>query len=383
MIDHPVFRRFAPYRKDHEDWLGAKFAVNHREGQPGLDEGLFEWMSMLQAVLRADQRFVMLELGAGFGRWGIFAALAAKAVGIPDIRVSLIEAEPQHARWAAESVRLNGLEREVTLIEAAISNNSERVLFMIDPAKTYDEAFKFGGAVANDDAVASSSSSNTYFGYPVYRVGGNEQIYVPAVTLGEVMEGLDRVDLIDADLQGAEAELLDWMDLLTSKVRMIHLGTHSVEVEAALRNAFQRWGWICQWDFSLMGERQTPFGPVNFGDGVQTWINPELYHGASSEPEAPSAADAGGTNELEALVKKLQDSLSGVQAVALATADRLETLQAQYDVLCERIDTLTKGVETWLLPTLARHDAAIARRHPLLRPLGATLGSLVKRWVGN
>ena len=190
MIDHPVFRRFAPYRKDHEDWLGAKFAVNHHEGQPGLNEGLFEWMSMLQAVLRAGDRFIMLELGAGFGRWGIFAALAAKAVGIPDIRVRLIEAEPQHARWAAESVRLNGLEREVTLIEAAISNSSERVLFMIDPAKTYDEAFKTGGALAADGAAAFSPSADTYFGYPVYRGEGDGQIHVPAVTLEKVMEGL-------------------------------------------------------------------------------------------------------------------------------------------------------------------------------------------------
>ena len=159
------------------------------------------------------------------------------------------------------------------------------------------------------------------------------------------------------------------MHLLTSKVRMIHLGTHSVEVEAALRNAFQRWGWICQWDFSLMGERQTPFGTVYFEDGVQAWINPELCHGVSYETNPTSAAAAGETNELEARMMKLRDSLSGAQASALATADRLETLQAQHDALGDQIDTLTKGVETWLLPTLDRHSAAIARQRPLRHSL--------------
>ena len=43
------------------------------------------------------------------------------------------------------------------------------------------------------------------------------QIYVPPVTIEKAMEGLDLVDLIDADIQGAEVELLDWIELLTSK----------------------------------------------------------------------------------------------------------------------------------------------------------------------
>ena len=141
MIDHPVFRRFAHYKDYSEDWLGARFAGGGVVGNervpawpegPGLHEELFEWISMLQAVLWARERFVMLELGAGFGRWGIWSAIAAKAVGINDICVRLVEAKPQHSSWAAESIRLNGLERDVTLIEGAISNSLEPVPFLID-----------------------------------------------------------------------------------------------------------------------------------------------------------------------------------------------------------------------------------------------------------
>ena len=103
MIEHPLFERFAPYRKASDNWIEAQFAVDFPNNHPGHNEELFEWLSMLGAVFNAREQFVMLELGAGYGRWGILAALAAKAIGIKHVRVRLIEAEPQHAAWAAET----------------------------------------------------------------------------------------------------------------------------------------------------------------------------------------------------------------------------------------------------------------------------------------
>ena len=260
---------------------------------------------MLQAVLWAGERFVMLELGAGFGRWGIWGAMAAKAVGINDICVRLVEAEPQHSSWAAESIRLNGLEREVTLIEGAISNALEPVPFFIDVPAEALQATSWWGQSVNRPNEPTKLSGETYFGYPVYRNDYCGQIYVPPITIERAIEGLDLVDLIDVDLQEAEIELLDWMDLLTAKVRMIHFGTHRLDIEKALREAFQRWGWICQWDFSLLGERETPFGLIGFEDGVQTWINPNL----------PGAND-------KVLMRQLQQELSALQATATGTAAR-------------------------------------------------------------
>lgn len=277
MIDHTSFERFAQYRCNEEDWLRARFTVPRVQEHPQLDEELFEWISLLQAVLDSGDRFTMLELGAGFGRWGIRGALAARRLGIPDICVRLIEAEPQHAAWARESIRMNDLDAQISVIEAALSNSSDPVPLAIDaPADNFDAASWYGQAVITWEAAPPAPSEATYFGYRVHRSKYYGQIYVPTITLEKAAEALDRIDLIDADVQGAEIELLPWIDLMTRKVRRIHIGTHSTEIEEALRQSFRGAGWVCEWDFSLGSKRETPFGRIDFVDGVQTWLNPKL-----------------------------------------------------------------------------------------------------------
>jgi len=46
----------------------------------------------------------------------------------------------------------------------------------------------------------------------------------------------------------------------------------------------------------------------------------------------------------------------------VAALGRIETLQAEQDSLRGRLDTLIHGVESWLLPTLQKHETAIRRR---------------------
>src|SRR5262245_9508996 len=49
--------------------------------EPQLDEELFEWFDVLESVLSADQSFTMIELGCGFARWLVIAALALRQRG--------------------------------------------------------------------------------------------------------------------------------------------------------------------------------------------------------------------------------------------------------------------------------------------------------------
>jgi FkbM family methyltransferase len=276
MIAHPVFERFLPYRHSEDDWTGAKFPVPFPHKQPELNEELFEWIALLEAVTEARGQFTMLELGAGFGRWGLLGATAARRLRIGNIDVRLIEAEPQHAVWAREGIALNGLADYVKVIEAALSNNPDPVPFAIDaPKNGYDAASWYGQAVVSPGQDLAATEER-YFGHHVYRDYWFGQIYVPPITLPKVAEGMERIDLIDADLQGAETEMIPWMGLLTERVRLVHIGTHSLEIEAALREAFRSHGWLCQIDYSLQGECETPFGRVAFNDGVQTWRNPKL-----------------------------------------------------------------------------------------------------------
>jgi hypothetical protein len=45
---------------------------------PAINEEIFEWRMLLSAVLAAKGSFAMVEAGAGYGRWLVAGALAAK-----------------------------------------------------------------------------------------------------------------------------------------------------------------------------------------------------------------------------------------------------------------------------------------------------------------
>ncbi len=85
------------------------------------------------------------------------------------------------------------------------------------------------------------------------------------------------MDLIDLDLQGAEAAVLTKAaDLLDAKVKRLHIGTHSASIEKALRKLFSTHGWDNLNDYPGMCTNDTLYGKIQFEDGVQTWINPRL-----------------------------------------------------------------------------------------------------------
>jgi hypothetical protein len=126
-----------------------------------------------------------------------------------------------------------------------------------------------------------------YFGRRVYRAtGAFGLIFVPSVTLEQLIIDLDRVDFLDADMQGGEKELVEnAMETMTTKIALTHIGTHSDEIENSIRHKFNRYGWQRRWDFSLGGYRDIPYGTVNFEDGVQGWVNPRLSRLVETEPQ--------------------------------------------------------------------------------------------------
>src|SRR5436190_22867975 len=123
-MHHPIFQQFQGYAGPCEadmwiDWIGARFprhliapfpaAEAEEFYHPPYGEEYFEWIDLLSAVATARDRFTMVELGAGWGRWGIRGAMAARQRGIAELDIRLVEAEPQHAEWDRECVALNGL----------------------------------------------------------------------------------------------------------------------------------------------------------------------------------------------------------------------------------------------------------------------------------
>jgi FkbM family methyltransferase len=164
-----------------------------------------------------------------------------------------------HCEMMREHFEDNGLDwREHTLIEAAVAPEAGEVHFTVGAADTW-----FGQAILPT---------------PDYGFGAIEGVSVksvPAMTVADILETVDRVDLIDMDIQGAEGGVIaSSVGVLCQKVRRLHIGTHSAEVEAQIRAALSGAGWRPRWDFPCRSEVRTPYGRVSFEDGVQAWHNP-------------------------------------------------------------------------------------------------------------
>jgi hypothetical protein len=93
------------------------------------------------------------------------------------------------------------------------------------------------------------------------------------------------IDILNVDIQGAEQHGFDdHMAVLNARAKRVHIGTHGVD--APLVDLFAAHGWVVEALFPRtisMGRCtepedmvDTPFGPVCFGDGVLSVVNPRL-----------------------------------------------------------------------------------------------------------
>jgi hypothetical protein len=145
------------------------------------------------------------------------------------------------------------------LIEAAVSSQDGTVPFETGHAATW-----YGQSI---QSTAWHSSD-----YPEMSLK-----WVRAVSLSTVIGDLGPIDFIDMDIQGTEAHVVRAScDLLQERVKRVHIGTHGDAVEASLREAFGAMGWMCLADYPNMRRSNTPYGPISFQDGVQSWLNPRF-----------------------------------------------------------------------------------------------------------
>jgi hypothetical protein len=100
---------------------------------------------------------------------------------------------------------------------------------------------------------------------------------VPGVTLAGILKDLERVDLIDMDVEGQELPAVQLnMEELNTKVKRLHIGTHGKEIEDQLKQLLSSQGWACQFEYTGCSTSETPWGAISFENGVQSWVNPRL-----------------------------------------------------------------------------------------------------------
>lgn len=254
---HAAFSRFIDGCRALPNWIGVltrrEFFVEDLRFvtviPPPPDAELFEWIDVLEAVTRSSGQFTMLELGAGYGRWTVNAAAALRCYSGLRHCLIAVEAEPTHFRWLELHCRDNDV--DASLIHAAVAPQRGTVDFGVGEPKSW-----YGQAIA--DGSWSPDHVET----------------VEAVTLSDLLEPLEQVDLIHCDIQGAEAAVLEEAAArVDAKVRRVHVGTHGQDVEQRLRELFSSLSWEKVNDYASGSSAETPWGRMTFQDGVQTWLN--------------------------------------------------------------------------------------------------------------
>lgn len=300
-MQHRVFQHFIPFQGElpgnyQYDFLGTKMChpfvagLQRQEGLvitefPKPEEDYFEWIDILESVVAAKGSFTMLDLGAGYGRWSVRAAYAVQQFhpGLPYHLIS-VEAEPVVFNWMRQHFTDNGIDpNRHRLIHAAVTDATGSVLFYVGGPSggPYDRAPDewYGQFVTKDyDVAGRSKREGEYHGFAVtHHESGWRSIDVPTVSLRDLLSGQERVDLIDMDIEGQELPAIrSSIDALDAKVKRLHIGTHGKEIEAELRQLLAAHGWRCHADYSLFSTSETPYGTVQFENGVQSWENEAL-----------------------------------------------------------------------------------------------------------
>ena len=305
---NPIFDEFAPYSGLVKagfivDWVGSmthKSVIvwqfpdhdrNETAAPPDIAEEYFEWIDILQSVKDAGDNYTIVELGAGYGRWGAIGVMAARNKGIENTKAILVEAEPKHIEWAHQHMAYNHiLPADYKLHEVAVGGKHDKILFWVS-APTENGLTNpqdwYGQSIVQQNMLKhATKTSFHYIGKRLVDLtDGWGAIEVEMVPLSTILKDVSFVDLIDMDVQGAEADVIEnGLDVLNQKVRRIHIGTHSHEVEDRIRKALTKHDWIKSWDFPCQSVSDTPYGRITFGDGVQSWLNPRLTDMVNSVP---------------------------------------------------------------------------------------------------
>ncbi|MDW8353929.1 MAG: FkbM family methyltransferase [Bryobacterales bacterium] len=218
------------------------------------------------------------------GRWTARAAWAVRRYNNLPFYLIAVEPEPTYFHWLRQRLRDNDIDpSQHRLVWAAVTDRCGTIpLYVERPAQVRDGEPWFGQAIAHSPYCEADTTAREYWGLPLRRhVDGYSSIQVPCLTLEQVLDGRSVVDLLDMDIQGEELRAVaSSADLLDATVKRLHIGTHSRQIERGLRKLLAKRGWQLLADYGCLGVRDTPYGPIRFEDGVQTWLNPRLASAA-------------------------------------------------------------------------------------------------------
>jgi FkbM family methyltransferase len=232
------------------------------DGPPSLANShlhsLSEWAGTLRSVVEAaDNKFVVVELGAGWGPWLVSGARAAQKLGIENIVMAGVEGSAEHFAFMRQHLLDNGFNPEEHILIHGVVGAADGIA-RFPKLKVPSE--EWGASADYADVPAEAEMED-----------------VPSISLATLLGKLPPVDLIHCDIQGAEFEVLSAATHdLTERVRRIVVGTHSRRIEVDLMDLFSSAGWRLETDEPCK-LRQADSGRCELAqDGVQVWQNPKF-----------------------------------------------------------------------------------------------------------
>ena len=198
--------------------------------RPVPNDEYFEWIALLEAVAEAEHSFVVVELGAGWGRWIVNGVAALRQRNALPYHVVGVESEPTHFAWMKQHLEDNGVEPQcATLVEAAVASEDGTVWFEVGaPADWYGQRVVDAPAVTERRGLRRAAASL------LRRRPSTEEDrsvrLVRAMSIASLLKDVARVDLLDLDIQGSEADALEpAVTVLAEKVKRVCVGTHGRE----------------------------------------------------------------------------------------------------------------------------------------------------------
>jgi len=261
---------------------GASALVDDDRSLPHpLSEDYYEWIDLLTAVAGAGPRVVMVELGAGYGRWAVNCAMACRRVmgrEPPAALLIAVEGDRRRIGWLSEHFEMNGLHHddavEFHLIEAVVGRNAAPAVFEEGPVTDYS----FGTArltPAAMTAVLASGAERVGLRNPNIDYTGR---VVTATPLADILDLANApVDYLSIDIQGAEAEVVEGgIDAMNRLVRRVHLGTHGHDLEDRVHDCLIANGWLITRFWRRHTDCHAEYGRFTTDDGIIAALNPRL-----------------------------------------------------------------------------------------------------------
>lgn len=191
-----------------------------------------EYTSLLTAIEGASnrERFTAVELGAGWGPWISAVGVVCKRLGFKEINLVGVEAHDAKFEMMREHMDRNGL----------LGVDGVNTKLMLGAAWKENTELHFPKIGVEDHGGAATDAP----GETDYRGNAAEHVAVKAYSVPTICEGLDRVDYMHWDIQGAElATARASIDFLEKNVRYLFIGTHSRVIEGHLLELFYGRKW--------------------------------------------------------------------------------------------------------------------------------------------